>query len=356
MIKQKYLALFLLLILLIPIPNSYAQITFNHAKLNCPTDSESNFSAILGFLRICPIVQGNLSEEAPTFTQITSKSVIVNWIAVDQSENLYGYEIRISTNDVTFINVNENTADTVNLSIEIEGLDFNTQYYVIWRNVFFDGSPADFSPSGTFTTLQQQGGGGPEAIIEPPVEDIEEQIIEDLEKEEIILVGLSAIELFMDNTESIRPGQTKNVMLVLIWEGDSLLTINNIVANEDTGLVFAFTKPIQFSPSTSGVTTSKIPYTIEAPLTICQESQTTTCVFLDATYQIPIRIFATSNNEDIIYSPQLKVFVDDPFEIGFEEIGLGVFGLFIFAVIAGKKKRKDTRSRIMNSRTRPNLR
>ena len=301
------------------------------------------------------------SAQAPTFSSITQTGAIMTWVETDSSENLYGYGIQISTDDVTYVNVIENTY-TNNVSYLLDSLNPNTQYYLKWRNMYYSGSPGDWSSAGTFTTLNIQnaggGGGGAGGGITPvknikntiPEEDMTEEFQPPPEK-----VGLSALSLFQTNKEIIAPGETKKALLQIVWQGDTNLLIKEIIADESTGLKFAFQQPIEFPSLGTGNQTSNIPYVLEAPAEICETEQTANCIWSEAEYDIPVKIFAKSNGEDISFNSRLTVQVTTGFDFNLQQLVLLIIGLLVLAVILGRK-RKPKRENALRHNSRPKTR
>lgn len=297
--------------------------------------------------------------DPPTFSSITEHGAVMDWTATDTSENLYGYGIQISTDDTNFISIIQNTA-TNNDSYLLTSLEIGTLYYVQWRNVFYNGTYGDWSQSGTFTTLTMQSGGGsgggggtsPVKNIKNtiPEEDMTEEFQPPPEK-----IGLSALSLFQTNKEIIAPGETKKALLQIVWQGDTNLLIKEIIADESTGLKFAFQQPIEFQSLGTGNQTSNIPYVLEAPAEICETEQTANCIWSEAEYDIPVKIFAKSNGEDISFDSRLTVQVTTGFDFNLQQLVLLIIGLLVLAVILGRK-RKPKRENALRHNSRPKTR
>lgn len=290
------------------------------------------------------------ADNAPTFSEIEPQSAKIDW-NISGEAGVTGYGIQYSFDDITFINLIADTGNTAT-NYNIDGIDYGTLVYVQWTDII-GGVQQSWSSSGSFTTLTvQAGGGGPiSSKTEIPPEDLTPEFIPPDPKK-----GLTALDLLQANVERIAPGQTKKALLEIVWEGDSNLRINEVIVDESTGLKFAFQQPIEFPPSSTGKTTSKIPYTIEAPALLCTDQQTPKCVYNDATYEIPTNVFAESNNESIKFDSFLEIQVTDDFQFGMQEIFLGILGLVGAAVILGRHKGKNSRSKVMNRRPRPKTR
>ena len=153
----------------------------------------------------------------------------------------------------------------------------------------------------------------------------------------------SLVGVQVENKETkMAVGEEQDGNLILEWSGTDPLVISSIDTNtEDSGLSISFNTPLILSPDPSGMTTSKIPYTIESAKDECVDLQTPDCVFVDSTYKIPLEINASDKFGQIRGATILEVDIVSGYEVA-QLTALGLGGLALAGIIVRKtvKKRK----------------
>ncbi len=253
---------------------------------------------------------------------------------------LLGYKVETSLDDTIWNLYVENTflQDT---DYQLYPLDPSTQYFARVSTQYDTGTSNPTSSANDTTDPEPAGGGGGGGGgRSTPDDDVDDDVI------------ISSIELSAP-LKTLNIGETSEGVFIVKWAGSSPLTVNEVFTEPEPGIIIITETPITFNPDPTGITTSEIPYLIQAADDECfdidvirtgQLDQTPGCVF--DSYNIPIAIEAqTVEFGSLSGKAELPIIIVSKYDfLEFIVIGMIVSAVSVILIklLFGKKKRKKT--------------